>query len=1141
MPVRVHGQFQRSVHLVRDFYSARGLEGYVVTAKARETLGQIADALETPGASRAWSVFGPYGGGKSSFALFASRLLRRDADAHAHLGAADDPLADRLREASGGAFCPVLVVGSRGPVLSALADGLGRAMEAFAADVPKGKGRKADTSAAALALAERVRQSDTEAEVMAAYDEAAALVHARTGGGLFLVLDELGKHLEYAAVHPDAGDLYVLQLLAERAAAPGAPPLLAVTVLHQAFERYATGLSSSRRDEWRKVQGRYADVGWVEPVGETLRLLAAAIDADDRPADEPARLAEATVEAATLPARMDAEQVRAHLAEAWPLHPAVALLVGPLFRRLAQNERSLFSFLASGEPGSFLAVSAEGAIYRPDHLYDYLTGTLGVALAGGAGARLWAETEAALSRIGEDEMQERLLKQVAVLSFAGALAGLPPSERVLLATSGASEAETRAALGALREARAVAYRPFHDEYRVWEGSDFDLSAALAEAREAIPGWTPLAELLRQSRPPQPLVARRHAFETGTSRVFEVVYSDGTDLARLLAAPPETDGRVVYVLPDEAPTAELFQAVRQSDARTLVALVRGLGGLRDLARDLACLDWVRAHTDSLAGDRVARQEVDAQHAALGAEVDARVAEALAPEGAAWFRAGEPQRVDALQPALSAVCDDVFPHTPRIWNELVNRHAPSSSAVRATKGLLRAMTEHPHEPRLGIEGTPAEYGIYASVLQRTGLHRETAAGWRFASPTEPGTEAAIGALDAALREARTAPVGVPALYDRLRQPPYGVRDGLLPILLFSQLVRHGDRVAVFENGVFQQRLSYEAVERLLRGPADFTVQWVEATEAQQVALRALGARVGLAEPAGGHKPLPVVARVLGGVSALPPYVRKTTTMSDQATQVRETLVRAKEPASLLFRELPLACGVEPFEDEAPETAQDRATVYVQVLGDALAELSRTYDDLLTDLDRQLAEAFGLRSASREERRSELGERARALAGEAVDGTLRAFIVRAGDELLDARGWLESIGALLTRRPPNQWGDEDRARFATALGDVARTFAHREAVAFTAEAPAERTRHAQKLRIGVTATHEEEREAVVHVHPEDAETVRQLAASMLGALGDADVDVQLAALGQLSLALLERRAGRSGDLANILASLSDPSPDA
>jgi len=78
-------------------------------------------------------------------------------------------------------------------------------------------------------------------------------------------------------------------------------------------------------------------------------------------------------------------------------------------------------------------------------------------------------------------------------------------------------------------------------------------------------------------------------------------------------------------------------------------------------------------------------------------------------------------------------------------------------------------------------------------------------------------------------------------------------------------------------------------------------------------------------------------------------------------------------------------------------------------------------------------------------------------------------------------------------------------------------------------------------VTATHEEEREAVVHVHPEDAETVRQLAASMLGALGEADVDVQLAALGQLSLALLERRAGRSGDLAEILASLSDPSPDA
>src|SRR5947208_10182817 len=42
------------------------------------------------------------------------------------------------------------------------------------------------------------------------------------------------------------------------------------------------------------------------------------------------------------------------LQRCWPLHPITAVLLGPLFRGpLSQNERSLFAFLASGEPRAF--------------------------------------------------------------------------------------------------------------------------------------------------------------------------------------------------------------------------------------------------------------------------------------------------------------------------------------------------------------------------------------------------------------------------------------------------------------------------------------------------------------------------------------------------------------------------------------------------------------------------------------------------------------------------------------------------------------------------------------------------------------------------------------------------------------------
>ena len=1148
MPVSVRGQFQRSVQLVRDFYGARGLAGYVVTSRAVETTGRLAEALETAGAPRAWAISGPYGGGKSSFALFASRLLRGDADALAHLAATDAGLAERIGAASPGAFCPVLVVGSRGPVVAALAEALGRALDAWAADVPPGAGRAADVARQASSLAGQARLATTEAEVMAAIDAAAEAVRQRTGGGLLVVVDELGKHLEYAALHPADGDLFVLQSLAERAAQPSAAPLLVVTVLHQAFERYAVGLSSAQRADWQKVQGRFEDVAFVEPVGETLRLLAAAIDAeltdDERGAGADA--VRQTLAAATLPARLDADAVAERLAQALPLHPAVALLVGPLFRRLAQNERSLFSFLASGEPRSFLDVAGREPVYRLDHLYDYLTATLGGALYHDGAGRLWAETEAARLRLASDDpdggaLQERMLKQTAVLSFAGALAGLPPSEAVLLAASGAVETETTAALDALRQSRAVAFRPFHREYRVWEGSDFDLAGALARARAEVPLRTSLADLLAAAAPPQPVVARRHAYETGTVRVFEVAYADETGWRSLLdALPDDADGRVLYVLPEHADApalaADLATATASGASMTLACIPDGLAGLRDLARDLACLDWVRQHEPALEGDAAARREVDEQRADLAAALAHRLADALGTDGGSWIAGGEQVDVTrGLQPVLSDVCDLAFPQAPRIWNELLNRRRPSSSAVRALKLLLQAMAEHERQPRLGIAGTPAEYALYASVLRATGLHQEIEPGaWAFvdpddaglAEPVEPGTAAVVRELAGAVGRAREAPVSVPELYRLMQAEPFGVRDGLLPVLLFAVLARLADRVAVFEDGVYQWSLTYQAVERMLRGPAAFAVQSVQASPAQQAALAALAARVGVAE--GEVTPLAVVGRVLQSVSGLPAYVRKTATLSDAATAVREALVRATEPGALLFRDLPAALDLAPF-DSADDRAADanrqpdaagRADRFADALADALRELGAAYDTLLADLDGELRVAFDLRAATPDARRDELATRARAL-DDATDPSLRSFVVRAADELADTRAWTESLAALLARTPPAQWADADRRRFASALADVARTFRRREAVSFeAAAAPRDTTR----FRLSVTATHERERETVVSVHPEDAGAVDAVEARLRAALvdGGESSDTLLAALSRLSLDLLRQRAG-------------------
>ena len=204
------------------------------------------------------------------------------------------------------------------------------------------------------------------------------------GTGLLLVVDELGKFLEYAAQNPAHGDLFVLQSLAEFAARSRQTPLLMLTILHQAFEQYAQRLARSQREEWAKVQGRFEDVSFMEPTEQVLRLIGNAIERTA--AVEKPNLSVA-VDLELKLHRLDTSEFMSLLESCLPLHPTVALIVSPLFRRFAQNERSLFALLNSYEPHGlqdFLSNQTyDGRIlptFTLSNLYDYIYTALGSSL-----------------------------------------------------------------------------------------------------------------------------------------------------------------------------------------------------------------------------------------------------------------------------------------------------------------------------------------------------------------------------------------------------------------------------------------------------------------------------------------------------------------------------------------------------------------------------------------------------------------------------------------------------------------------------------------------------------------------------------------------------------------------------------------
>ena len=74
----VNSRFARSVSITRDETRSDALEGYILTPNGRDILRRLATSLRGESSTRAWSLTGPYGSGKSSLALMAAQVLSGD-------------------------------------------------------------------------------------------------------------------------------------------------------------------------------------------------------------------------------------------------------------------------------------------------------------------------------------------------------------------------------------------------------------------------------------------------------------------------------------------------------------------------------------------------------------------------------------------------------------------------------------------------------------------------------------------------------------------------------------------------------------------------------------------------------------------------------------------------------------------------------------------------------------------------------------------------------------------------------------------------------------------------------------------------------------------------------------------------------
>ena len=1051
--VEVERRFRRSVNLDRDAGSTDALDGYVVTPAVRRALSQITDGLDDEAGDRAWSLVGPYGSGKSAFAVFLADLLSGSGnpggDAASGLLAGANGLATPQQT-----LLPALLTAERAPLDTLLLKSLRTTVEDLWATRRGAKPRVLGTIKQLLNGSAPSLSRCATSDVVGCFAEAVQTIGDKTGAGLLLIVDEAGKALEYAAQKPTRGDVYLLQALAEVAASSDGFPFVILTVLHQSFDRYAHQLGPSDRNEWAKVQGRFGELAFREGGDQIIRLTAAAIRRHGEPRD-PADWARAVSTTAAWVAEgtgWDESRLAGYLDGCWPLHPITTALLGPLFRgRLAQNERSLFAFLSAGEPLSFrdfLRASGPDRLYTVDRLYDYATGMLGDRVLGRDG-RQWAEIDTAIRRLPPeaDGVDERVLKAVGLLGMLGDHVGLRASAEVVAACVGGDGAAERA-LDRLKQQSVLVFRQFRNAFQIWEGSDLDLDDLVVRAEGQLPNDFSVAQALQHQAPRTPLVARRHLFETGTLRFFDVRF---VDAARLMSGDEanlggEGDGVVILALPRTEQEGDDLRrqqgiaglAIDRLGAGKPVVLVvpEASARLTQLTRELAASQLVRTTTSELQSDPTARTELSSRIDELKRQTTAEVERAFDPRRSGWFTGGERLIMASWRDAsrtLSNLCDEHYDEAPHIRNELLNRRGLSTSAAKARRNLIEAMILRNDVRRLGFEGSPPEVSMYRSLLEAHELHRRRGGAWGFGAP-RPALKPLWNAIDSFLDDTEAERRPLAELYDRLRRPPFGIKDGPLPVIVVAALLARDDDVAVYERGSFMPTWTPSHAERLLRSPDGFELRRCRIDRLRQSVLTRLAEALRLST---GRKPplVDVVRGLVRFVASLTPYARRTLRISERGRNIREALVRAREPAQLVFDELPDACSCPPFGANQAGTPR-RVQEFTGMLEAGLREIRNAYPVLIQRACAVLADHLSLPKTPAD-LAAELRSRARHLEDVAVEPMLKSFVLRAADDALAPDDLIVSLLTQLASKPPHEWSDADEDHFQVRAAHVARAF--------------------------------------------------------------------------------------------------------
>ncbi len=907
--------FLRSINIQYDAEYPNRIAHYQPTAKSVPLIKSLLGSEQ----DRAFFVVAPYGTGKSITATYLLHLVENRPDADETLSAIEDKLEVVSPDLS--KFSKERRNGKDKGLVLALqgyCENLGESLKDAAL---KGMGR--------LKLGRQARTIESMSSET--IDQAIELLgavrdKARSAGcdRVVILWDEFGRHIESLIAEGRSAALSEIQLLAECVSRSVAIPVTLGLLLHQELLQYASNSPASVRAEWRKIEGRFQTIQYIDDSKEIYRLLSEVVSEQNGSnvlPDEQSKLSAEVCKQLGLFSDFTISELQSLLRRAYPLEPTTLYLLPRISGRVAQNERTLFSFL------NFIDFQNH---VRPNHLYEYFSPEMRTDTAVGGTYKQWLETQNALSKLDDDnDLAATALRTASLLGFGVNGERSRTSRDLLLfalrgyeyegvvASNGSQQEE--AVVDQLIDQKLLLHRKHSDEVSVWHGTDADLRGRLEEEKSRQRrAFDFLTFLTDEANPPvwRPV---RYNSDFHIRRFLQGEYCNLEKLDEYLNVPVGCDGKIIYVI---AETAEELQEAEHLTSkylckeRVIFAVPKVPVPLFEAALEVWCLTQMQGDDKLVGSDPMVLSEIQQMTDDARSYLQKLLDGLILPgsEGPRWFYKGSELPVKNaydLRNELSKIMQKIFLHTPKINNEMIVRHKPTPTLVNSRKKLLLGILERSGQEMMGIEGNYPDASMFRTILLHTGLYyTDKGEGWKYALPDqvkEPELQKVWSKIQRFFTDSSEKPKDIPDLFDELMEPPFGIRAGLLPILFAAGLKAFPSVYSLrYKGGGYVSDILPSDIEQLCREPEQYEFIVLDVDQTKRDYLNAVLELFDIqARSATGNDLIRACYDALENWKArLPDGALSTRYLTQKTRRFQAILCHPSDPVQLLFERIPRA---------------------------------------------------------------------------------------------------------------------------------------------------------------------------------------------------------------------------------------------